>query len=170
MTSGTGMPQDDHIPASAPQPLLASMRVLVPFAVLCAVAVLLPMQMPRPVATASDELCATFGEGPAAPWDLRRLEECSALDRTNVDLLADLASAYDTADAQERAVTTYRQALAIDPANADLRLRLGRLLLRRGDAEQAHREAVAVLELQPNRAAAVDLRDTAARAGSEASR
>ena len=71
--------------------------------------------------------------------------------------MGDLGSAYEASGQLARAEEAYRRALALDPDFADLRLRLGTLLLRRGDAAEAEAEATQALRVQPNRQALLDL-------------
>ncbi len=87
------------------------------------------------------------------------LERCRALYPNDVELMADLGTVYEFTDRATQAEAIYRDALAIDPSYADLRLRLGRLLLRRGATDEARREAESGLLVQPNRQALRDLRD-----------
>lgn len=133
--------------------------ILAPVVVLCLFAALLPAPMPLPSSGLSQEDCFTLADTPPAAQshDLGLLERCSALYPNDVELLGDLATAYEAASAPSQAEATYQRALAIDPACAELRLRLGRLLLRRGAAAEARREAALALRVQPNRQALVEL-------------
>ena len=74
----------------------------------------------------------------------------------DVELLADLGGR-GRSHHPARSEAAYRRALAIDPGYADLRLRLGGLLMRRGATLEARREAEAALRVQPNRRALLDL-------------
>ena len=134
-------------------------RVLVPALALCLWAAALPMSLSRGPNAASDEECLTLADAPPPPRPdlLATLERCSALYPADVELLADLGAQYETAGRRSEAEAIYRRALAVDPAYAELRLRLGRLLLARGAAALARREAEAALEVQPNRQALLDL-------------
>ena len=85
------------------------------------------------------------------------LERCLELRPDDVELMADLGAAYEQAGQWDRAESVYRRALAIDAEDGDIRVRLGNILLRRGDASGARREAVAALAVQPGRAPALDL-------------
>jgi Flp pilus assembly protein TadD len=139
-------------------------RVAVPAAVLCLFAVALPIGLPRASSTVSDEQCLTLADTPppAARADiLTAFERCSALYPGDTQLLADLGALYEAAGTPQRAEVQYQRALQIDPDFADLRLRLGRLLLKRGAAAEARREAIAALAVQPNRQSLLDLRHDA---------
>jgi tetratricopeptide (TPR) repeat protein len=134
-------------------------RVLVPALALCLWAAGLPVSPSRGVNAASDEECLTLADAPPAPRPdlVATLERCSALYPADVELLADLGAQYEAGGRRPEAEAVYRRALAVDPAYAELRLRLGRLLLARGAAALARREAQAALDVQPNRQAALDL-------------
>ena len=138
-------------------------RVAAPAAVLCFLAVALPVGLPRASATVSDEQCLTLADTPPAarPDVIAAFERCSILDPNDTQLLADLGGLYEATGAPERAETYYQRALRVDSDFADLRLRLGRLLLRRGAAAEARRQAVAGLTIQPNRQSLLDLRNDA---------
>ena len=133
--------------------------ILAPAVVLCLFAVLLPVSLPLPVSGVSKEGCLTLADTAAAGRnnDLGLLERCSAIYPNDVELLKDLAAAYESASAASRAEATYRRALAVDPSYAELRLRLGLLLLRRGADAEARHEATEALRVQPNRQALLDL-------------
>jgi len=143
-----------------------SPSVMAPFFVLCLLVAFLPASMPAHSSGVSSEECLTLADTPAAGKPLSLLERCHAFYPRDVELLADLGTAYERVDVS-RAEHAYRQALELDPGYAELRLRLGRLLLRRGAAAEAVREAEAALRVQPNRQALVALlneaRATAAR-------
>ena len=64
-----------------------------------------------------------------------------------------------------KAELAYTRALKLDPDYADVRLRLGRLLLARGADAEALKQADMALRVQPNRAALLDLRNEARLAG-----
>ena len=129
-------------------------RTLAAVAVLVVCAMTLPASMAGPSSGVSKEDCLVLAERPdSAPLPL--LEQCSALYPRDAELLADIGQAYESHD-PARAEAAYVRALAVDPGYADLRLRLARLLLRRGAAADAITQAEAALRLQPNRAAIVD--------------
>jgi cytochrome c-type biogenesis protein CcmH/NrfG len=108
-----------------------------------------------------DALTATRG-----PADIGAYERCLALDPANAEILTDLGRAYESQQRADRAEAVYRRALEIDPHNGDLHVRLGELLLRRGDRGAARREAEDALRWRPNGLAATQL---AARAAGGAS-
>ena len=130
-------------------------RTLAAVAVLVLCAMTLPASMAGPSSGVSKEDCLVLAERPgSAPLTL--LEQCSALYPRDAELLADLGQAHEGHD-PARAEAAYLRALAIDPGYADLRLRLARVLLRRGAAPEAITQAEAALRLQPNRRAIVEL-------------
>jgi Flp pilus assembly protein TadD len=94
------------------------------------------------------------------------LERCLEVRPDDVEMMADLGAAYEQAGEWGRAESMYRRALTIDSEDGDIRVRLGHLLLRRGDALGARREGVAALAVQPGRAPALDLIGRAEAAGS----
>jgi len=103
-----------------------------------------------------------------AGFDVPAFERCLELRPNAIELMTDLGTAHEHAGQWDRAESVYRRALAIDAEDGDVRVRLGNVLLRRGDAAAARREAVAALALQPGRAPALDLlarADAAADAG-----
>jgi len=112
----------------------------------------------RPAAVALD--CDHFAAG-----DTPALERCLELRPDDVQLMTDLGDAYEQAAQWDRAEAVYRRALSIDAEDGDLRVRLGGVLLQRGDAAGARREATAALVVQPGRAAAIDLINRASSGG-----
>jgi tetratricopeptide (TPR) repeat protein len=133
--------------------------ILAPAVVLCLFAVFLPVSIPLPASGLSKEACLTLADTPVAARnnDFSLLERCSAICPNDVELLKDLGAAYESASAASRAEATYRRALSVDPSYAELRLRLGLLLLRRGADAEARHEATEALRVQPNRQALLDL-------------
>ncbi len=89
--------------------------------------------------------------------DAISLEACVAHDPTNVALLTDLAAGYESSGRIDLAEGAYRRALTIDPKDGDLHVRLGELLLKRGDRSGAHAEAESALRWHPASARALDL-------------
>jgi tetratricopeptide (TPR) repeat protein len=140
--------------------------LLAPAAVLCLFAAVLPTQLAGRSAGITNEECLTLADAPAAkqPDRLARLEHCSALYPDDVELIADLGGLYESTD-RTKAELAYIRALKLDPDYADVRLRLGRLLLARGAAADALKQADLGLRVQPNRAALLDLRNAARLAG-----
>jgi Flp pilus assembly protein TadD len=92
-----------------------------------------------------------------AAEDTPALERCLVLRPDDVELMTDLGDAYEAAAQWDRAQAMYRRALTFDPEDGDLRVRLGRVLLRRGDLAGARREARAALTVQPGTMAALEL-------------
>jgi len=100
----------------------------------------------------ADRSAAICDEDYASP--LATLEGCLALDARNVELMTEIGDRYVASGGAVGAEAMYRRALAIDPHDGDLHLRLGELLLKRGDAAAARTEGEAALTTQPgNRAA-----------------
>lgn len=125
----------------------------------------LPVRLPNPATGPANAECLTL---PDTPPDLSRadrvpvFEHCSALNPTDVELLADLGLYYEAEGRLGDAESVYVRALDLDPLYADLRVRLGRLMLRRHDLPAARRQAEAALAVQPNRRVVLDLlRDAA---------
>jgi tetratricopeptide (TPR) repeat protein len=94
--------------------------------------------------------------GPYAS-DIATLEQCLALDPQNVELMTDLGDQYAAQHALDRAEEWYRRALAVDARDGDVHLRLGELLLSRGDLAAALEQAETALALQPGSLTAADL-------------
>lgn len=95
--------------------------------------------------------------------DVTTLERCLDRDPHNVELMTDVGDRYVASGAAERAEALYRRALLIDPHDGDVHLRLGELLLARGDAAAARIEGKAALASQPGSLAAERLIERAAR-------
>ena len=135
-------------------------RVLAALATLGALWFSLPVALPGPSTGPASAECLTL---PDTPPDLTRtdripaFERCVRLNPNDVELMADLGRLYEAADRAANAEEIYRRALVVDPGYADVRLRLGRLLLKHGDAAGARTQAAAALAVQPNRRALRDL-------------
>lgn len=127
----------------------------------------LPFSFPRPLALASAEDCIALGDTGGPHKALHRLEQCSALDPGDVELLTDLGEAYERDGVPLQAEAAYRRALALWPAEADVRLRLARLLLARGEAGEAAAHVTEALRVQPNRRALIELLAEAQRRGAQ---
>jgi uncharacterized protein HemY len=97
-----------------------------------------------------------------SPGDTAALGRCIDLRPGDVQLLTDLGNTYEAAGQWDRAEAAYRRALTFDPADGDLRVRLGTVLLRRGDTAGARQEAAAALAVQPNTTAPLELARRAA--------
>jgi len=91
------------------------------------------------------------------PGDLAALERCVAMRPSDVELLTDAGAIYEHAERWDRAENAYRRATAIDPQDGDVRVRLGEVLLRRGDVDGARLQAAAALAVQPGRTTALEL-------------
>jgi tetratricopeptide (TPR) repeat protein len=121
---------------------------------------LVPVRLPSLSSGPASAECFTASDAPPDPQRpelVPLLEHCTALHPTDVELLSDLGFMYESAGRGGDAEAVYRRALLVDPGYADLRIRLGRLLQKRGDVAGARREAEAALNLQPNRQAVLDL-------------
>ena len=94
---------------------------------------------------------------------LSALEECLALDSRNVDVLTALGDVHARSGARDRAEDMYRRALAIDPDDGDVRLRLSALLLEQGRSSEAQIEAQRALMSQPGNPGARELVERASR-------
>lgn len=70
-------------------------------------------------------------------YDESTLVNCLALQPRSVELLVALGSRYEDAERWPEAEDMYRRAVSVDGRDADVQLRLSRLLLRRGDTEGA---------------------------------
>jgi tetratricopeptide (TPR) repeat protein len=132
--------------------------MLAPVVILGLFAFLLPVRLTSQRATVSSDACLSLGDRPLDTAGEHRaaIEECSALYRDDVELLAAAGAAYEPTD-RARAETIYRRVLQLDPGYAEIHLRLGRLLLARHAAAGAAREAEAGLAIQPNRRAFLEL-------------
>lgn len=102
--------------------------------------------------------------------DAPTLERCLQSHPDDVELMMDLGHAHEQAEQWDRAEAIYRRALEADPDDGDAHVRLGELLLRRGDAAGAIREGAAALKIQPGRAAVLDLLERARNASSGTAR
>lgn len=141
--------------------------LLAAIAVVSLLIAVLPASMAKPASGVSQQECLTLGDRPVTQGaTVALLEECSALYPDDVELLERLAVAYQTADS-DRAIRIYTRALELDPSFADLRLRLGRLLLRQGDPAGTLQQVDAALRVQPNRQALLSLRNEARAAAGE---
>ena len=92
-----------------------------------------------------------------AAADMTAMERCLTVRPADIELMAELGRAYERADRWGRAESIYRQALEVDVDDGDMRVRLGQLLLRRGDAVGARRQAEIAVALQPGRSGPRDL-------------
>lgn len=93
---------------------------------------------------------------------LDTLERCAAQRPDDVELLLMLGDRLEQTHQPARAEAVYRQASRIDPRDGELHVRIARLLLERGDVDNAAAEGRLALEIQPRNPIALDL---VARAG-----
>jgi tetratricopeptide (TPR) repeat protein len=131
----------------------SSYRIGTAATVLAVLIVALPIRLSRAANEPSAESCLRLADHPPAEGRdaLSELERCRAVVPLDVELLADLAAAYQSAGRPLDAETTYQDVLALDPNYADVRVRLAALLLRRGAAREARDHAEQALRIQPNR-------------------
>ena len=94
--------------------------------------------------------------------DAISLVACVEHDPTNVALLTDLGAGYEASGRIDLAEAAYRRALAIDAKDGDLHVRLGELLLKRGDRSGAHAQAESALRWHPASARALGLAERSA--------
>jgi len=115
--------------------------------------VALPIRLTRASNGAVAESCLRLADRPPAKGSdaLNELERCSAVVPEDIELLADLGAAYESAARPLDAERTYQNVLALDPNYADVRVRLATLLLGRGAASEAREHAEQALRIQPNR-------------------
>jgi tetratricopeptide (TPR) repeat protein len=95
--------------------------------------------------------------GRGAASDLAAMERCAALRGDDVELLLELGSRLEKSGDVARAEKVYRQAIEADPHDGEAHLRLGSLLLARGDRAGARQHAASALTTQPGNPAAIDL-------------
>jgi len=119
----------------------------------------LPVQIERAtLGPTSDECLRLADRYPAAgPSMVGTLERCVLLVPDDLELLADLGGVYEAAGRARDAEAVYRRAIERDPDYADLHERLARLLLQRGEVDDARAHAAAALALQPNRRRLIEL-------------
>ena len=88
---------------------------------------------------------------------VERLERCLALDAADEESMIALGDVLASASRVDRAEALYRRALDVEPHDARVHLRLGRLLLARGDVAGARHEGEAALQSYVGNAAALRL-------------
>lgn len=114
----------------------------------------LPARFTRTGADGDGDECLTIADRvPSQP--LATLERCHSVASTDAVLTADLAAAYESAGRGTDAVRLYREAIALDPNDAEPRIALASLLFSQGAVADAKAQAEAALTLQPNRASIV---------------
>jgi tetratricopeptide (TPR) repeat protein len=138
-------------------------RILGPVAVLVFLWIALPVRLPTASQVPASEPCLTLSTaspGANRADSIARFERCSQRFASDLELIVDLGILYESSGRGAEAEAQYRRALVIEPGDGDVRLRLGRLLLKKGDVPGARRQAEMALGVQPNRRAILDfLRD-----------
>lgn len=131
----------------------SSYRIGTAATVLAVLIVALPIRLSRAANDPSAENCLRLADHPPAEGReaLSELERCRTVVPLDVELLADLAAAYEGVGRPLDAEKTYQDVLALDPDYADVRVRLAALLLGRGAAREARDHAEQALRIQPNR-------------------
>jgi cytochrome c-type biogenesis protein CcmH/NrfG len=100
----------------------------------------------------------TAADCETAPADnVSELERCVEGVPDDMEPMIALGAAYESAGRLRDAERLYRRALAVDPRDGDVHLRLGEVLLRLGDGRAARSEAEAAAARQPGNPAAIDL-------------
>ena len=89
----------------------------------------------------------------------------AALDSTDTQRLVEIADGYQAQGRIDLAEAAYRRVLSIDSRDGDVHVRLGELLLKRGDRSGAHAEAESALRWHPASARAVNLAAQSAPSG-----
>jgi len=89
--------------------------------------------------------------------DTVALGRCLALHQDDVGLLIDLGRQMERRGDRVQAEELYRRALRFDPHDPDVHVRLGTLLLARGDRKGARTEALEALKALPRNSAAGEL-------------
>ena len=145
--------------------LTAHYRIGAAATVLALFIAVLPIRLQRGATEQSAETCLRLADRPPAEGRaaMNELERCSAVVPLDVELLADLGAAYESAGRPQDAEKTYQKVLALDPDYADVRVRLAALLLGRGAAPEARFQAEQALRVQPNRTRVHQLLDEIAR-------
>ena len=88
------------------------------------------------------------------PRDPPGLEACVSRSPRDVELLLDLGTAYEAEGRFAEAQEVFRRAVAVDPADAGVHLRLGAALHRAGDLVGARQEGAAAARFRPHDPAA----------------
>lgn len=142
-------------------------RVLRPLGLLVLFVVVI-RGLPAGTRSSAPDLDCHFTEPNAA--DVVTLERCLEIHPDDVELLMDAGRGYEGAQQWDRAEASYRRALEVDPDDGDAHLRLGEMLLRRGDAAGAGHEGSAALKIQPGSLAARSLIERSQATGSGTAR
>ncbi len=139
------------------------MRVAAAAALVVVLALALPVQLPSAGGGSWSEECLTIADHPVTGADaIPRLEQCATIVPDDVELLADLGAAYETAGRSGDAERIYGQIVTLDDEYADIHVRLARLLLQRRDTVAARRHLERALQIQPNRQSIIALIEQAA--------
>ena len=93
----------------------------------------------------------------------------AAPDPANAAVLTDLGDSYATRGRGDLAEDAYRRALAVDPRDGDVHVRLGEVLLQRGDRDGARAEAELALRWHPGSSRALNLAERSASASDSGS-
>src|SRR5687767_4925760 len=105
-------------PPSNPAPRV---RVGAAAVALVVLALALPVKLPSSGGAPSSEECLTIADRPLTTADaIPRLEPCATIVPDDVELLADLGAAYETAGRSADAERIYRQILSLDDTYADI--------------------------------------------------
>lgn len=126
----------DPVERDAVARLLAAIALLAGFA--------LVGRGPAPPTSAAARVCDTADGAETAT-----LVNCLALQPRSVELLVALGARFEDAERWRDAEAMYRRAVAVDARDADVQLRLSRVLLRRGDREGARIALARVQALRP---------------------
>lgn len=142
---------------------MAILRLLTSLGVVMLFGLALPQRISDARSRASTVECLTMPDGPVegSASEVARYEGCLDMDPSNESLVTALGGIYEQSGDVVRAETVYRRALAVDPGYAQARVRLGWLLLRRGDARGARAAADEALRTLLNDRSALALRQQA---------
>jgi tetratricopeptide (TPR) repeat protein len=113
----------------------------------------LPISFKQASTGPSNQECAQLADRPPTESgvSLTALEACATLLQDDVELLADLGQAYESASRGADAEAVYHRILSRDSNYGDIEGRLARLLLKRGAADEARPHIEAALRIQPHR-------------------
>ena len=137
-SGGPGYNRRTLTPLNPPSNPAPRVRVAAAAAVLVVLALALPVQLPSAGGGSSSEECLTIADRPVTGADaIPRLEQCATIVPDDVELLADLGAAYETAGRSGDAERIYGQIVTLDDDYADIHVRLARLLLQRRDTVAA---------------------------------
>jgi len=132
------------------------LRVLWPLAILAIVAATFPRSARDVAAGGGAAWCDQYVASSSADA-VAALERCLSVDPNDVEAMLELGIAWEAASQPERAEALYRRSLDVEPHDARVHVRLGRLLLARGDSVAARREGDAALQWHVGNAPALRL-------------